>query len=228
MANSWLQVGKDHILNQPRFVDPLIHTAYYLHSYASDPEKKPWEWGKNGEGQDMLNFKKDISNLDTTQRSYKNSAAKKFAEELKGFLRSQFNSPPIKCITHMPGSKNPDDKHYDNYLEKVVQYSARNLDYILPENIFYQVTNRGAMHSGDFDRKPDKLKDGWALYEGNMLNDYSEIIIVDDMITAGTSICASYEFLNENIPDCPKITHIAWMRKLWDSPADDFSDEFEL
>jgi hypothetical protein len=164
---------------------------------------------------DILNFKKNPNLRGTSQWPHKERAARKFAEELAVL----FGDATLQACV-LPSSKTVDDPEFDPRFDMMLGHLLTRCPHVEMVNPLRKRKNTRPLHGGGR-RSIASIYDSleWVGFAGEAPE---SMVVIDDMITSGTTFKACQKLLSEHCPRM-QILGIFWTRCLWQdgNPPDD-------
>ena len=189
--------------------DSKKHIAYYCREYVSRGGYRA------SITNDLVsNFKKRV-NAPPTELEYKKKAIEQFANELIDFFSTIVTIDQIKhrsCMTWIPPSSAKDSPLYDNRVEQVV---AKVCSYtgITSVELFTNRNTTNPAHLGG-SRSPQDIANNLVWCGNNLLDNYSIVLIVDDVFTTGGHFVAMHNLIKGRYPNINVVGTI-WAKTVW-------------
>lgn len=187
-----------------------IASCYYARDYVSNGGYAASEANNL-----ISNLKKPVSKRGTNEWHYKTKAIHKFACELGSWL----GSDPANqfCIAAIPGSKRKDHPEHDPRLTMVLSSLRAMYPNAIVEEPIERNVSMEAAHTSEVRPTIDEVYDSlsWSGFQTTS----EAIILLDDVITTGTSFKACQRLIAQNCPGCT-VYGVFWARTIWpDLPA---------
>jgi hypothetical protein len=195
----------DQVENPPARLD-ASDVCFYARDYAS---------GRNFEYSEannlIINFKKSVSTRGTAQWYYKERAIKRFAQELASLLGS---TSAELFVAPIPPSKRRDDPAYDPRLDMVLEQVTHQCNNVTVTNTIVRTVSKTPAHqSGSYRPSVDEVYE--SLDWNESLPERAKLmVLVDDVITAGTSFKACQKLVYQNAPQI-NVIGVFWARTVW-------------
>ena len=153
----------------------------------------------------ISNLQKPRSTENTQQWQYKIGAAHQFARELSGVI------PDAATVACIPSSKQLDDPQYDPRLDMTMRELSRIKSSVIVERPIVRRRSGTPLHEGAA-RSVDGIyrRLEWAGFK----NVPPYLILIDDVITTGSTFKACQRHVHENHPGLPVIG-LFWCRVIW-------------
>lgn len=188
--------------------------CFYARDYAS---RKKYDYSESNNL--IANFKKDVSKRETNQWPHKIRAIQRFADELTHLFSELQGKVSIAAI---PTSKRRDDPLYDSRLDDVLEIVSQRCDVVVKEPLIRRVSVEPAHTS---EERPTVEQ----VYETLMWNGIdsppNELVLIDDVVTAGTTFKACQRHIHENAPHL-KVYGVFWAHTVWPDQQVDLSEFF--
>jgi len=205
----WKQL--DQVENRPARLTPKDR-CFYARDYASGKDYSYSEANSL-----IKNFKKSVSKRGTSEWHYKEQAIKQFANELftwLGDLDEEF------FIAAIPPSKRRDDPEFDSRLDTMLTEFERQCQKAHVVRPVERATSMLPAHiSGS--HRPTVEEAYESLSWTPLSPPPTTLVLVDDVITAGTTYKACQRLIEENAPEL-KVYGVFWARTIW--PDDPFAN----
>lgn len=211
-ADAWIRVDLDHLDNPPALLRPS-DDCYFLREYTSHGG-----YAASTGNQDIENFKKERHLEGTPQWHYKGVAARKFARELAALI----GDDPWTLMA-IPTSKLKSDAEYDPRFDMLFDHLKRHCPQVRIVEPLRRRQSVQALHKGG-DRRIRAVYDSlhWVGFDDDPP---SELVLLDDVLTHGTSYRACMKHIHQHHPDM-ELAGVFWTRCIWpDAPEDDDDDE---
>ena len=173
----WVDAERDHI--------------YYYREYTAGVG---YSYGESNNL--ILNFKIGPNPTNHGRLYYRNLAIDTFVRELCLLLKSGVDNTWISWI---PSSKSPEDPEYDNRLELTVERVCRQFTKLQKADVLYTRESRPPLHAGGW-RDPDQIIPTLEWYDRVDLSGSSNIILIDDLLTHGTTFNAVCSVIRDRYP----------------------------
>lgn len=204
----WKTIDQDEIGQQRRWLIPGDE-CLYAREYISKGR-----FQDSTANQLIINFKKHPSRKGRPEWRHKLAAVQQFAQELSEILE---NNATIMTI---PTSKNRTSEEFDDRFQLLTKHlEALRPDLIVTEPL-YKKSDSIAFHAGGERDVAVLLRSlSWRGFEGDSPR---EIVLIDDLITWGTSFAACKQLIQKNCPDTG-VVGLFWAKTVWPQPADYFT-----
>jgi hypothetical protein len=162
----------------------------------------------------ISNLKKDISRRGERDWIWKQRAIEQFATE----LAMVFPENGEISVAPIPSSKHRDDENYDSMIDDVLSHLSQlrpNVSVICP--VIRKSSIRSAHTSKGNRPSMDEAYQSMA-WTGDAGSNVS-IVLVDDVITAGTTFKTCQRIIRENRPDL-YVFGVFWARTVWPDTVD--------
>lgn len=179
------------------------HNCYFFGEYTAR-----MGYGHSSTNQIIHNLKKKPSTKGTSQWQHKITAMKMIAAAMRAALNPQ--SLASVTIIPIPPSKLRADPEYDARIAVIGKLMAPD-----SREIIEAVIARNALHESDHRLRPDELRATLALVPGLCAPPPTQIILVDDVVTTGSSYVACHDMLHERFPEA-KISGVFAARRAVD------------
>lgn len=180
--------------------------CYYLSEYHSG-----LGYGHSEVNQDIINYKKPLTEQYRNSIGYKYQAIDKFAGIIRDILNENFDIRNVSIVP-IPPSKKRDHLEYDDRNIRLLNTAFPQNESILDildvkESVeAHHLTQGGRPH-------PDDLKMNYVL-NGPIALIKPEVILFDDLITSGSHFVASKRFLCENFPKIQTVEGLFLARRV--------------
>jgi hypothetical protein len=204
-GHMWKKLELEVVENPPNRIE-ATDSCYYARDYAS---------GKNytySQANDLIhNFKKPVSTKGTPQWQYKLKAIETFAQELASWLKAiEFDF----FVTAIPTSKHRNDPEYDPRFDLMLARLAVLCPRAKVVHPIIRTVSKVAAHLSGSNR-PNVQEVYESLSWVNVLTTPPTILLlIDDVITAGTSFKACQQLITENAPNV-NLHGVFWARTVW-------------
>lgn len=166
----------------------------------------------------IINLKKSVDRQGRDEYKYKLSAINDVAGYLANIIKTN-----NWTIVPVPPSKSKNDPLYDDRLVQILE-KAKSLNNLIDyRELVVQYGSYQAAHLSNSNRpRPDELVARYRIDQA-LMGDLRDIIIFDDVLTAGSHFAAMRQFIAQHVPD-KKIVGLFVARTTRDSdnPFDDF------
>lgn len=144
----------------------------------------------------ILNFKMGPNPQNQNRLYYRNLAIDNFVRELCLLLK---NAVDDSWISWIPSSKSPEDPEYDNRLELTVESACRQFNKLQKIGTLYTRKSRPPLHTGGW-RDPAQIIPTLEWYDQVDLSGSSNLILIDDLLTYGTTFNAVCSVIRDRYP----------------------------
>ncbi|WP_024873126.1 hypothetical protein [Tolumonas lignilytica] len=213
MKFKWSQI--DELLLPDHYYLSLDDECFFLGEYTA-------RQGANysDTNQLIINLKKGVDRKGRTEYKYKISAI----DEVAQYLANNINAKGWTLVP-VPPSKSKDDPMYDDRLVQILAKAKMlnsDIDY---RELVVQIGSYQAAHLTNGNRpRPDALADRYQI-DNSLMGGLRDIIIFDDVLTAGSHFAAMKRFISDHVPD-KRIVGLFVARTTRDS--DDPFEDFEV
>lgn len=157
----------------------------------------------------IANFKKPVSRRGLNDWKYKQTAIRKFADDLLTIV------PENAVISAIPTSKSRNDPEYDSRLDDTLSEVVAKRPSIRIECPIVRETTAEALHHGGSRRVADVLR---TLRWIGFCQIPNYVVLIDDVITCGSHFKACQRLIVNNHPQI-KIYGVFWARTVWLDPS---------
>lgn len=170
----------------------------------------------------IANIKKKPSTRRAPGYKYKAKSINVLAAELGEALKDDWLR--IGTIVPIPPSKAQNHPDYDDRLVRILRGMGKNFPVDIRELVVQKETIRASHESPDDRPTPDELYDNYEIDLSKKDPTPVEILVFDDVLTAGSHYRAVHRLLSETYPGV-KISGCFIARCVRTSPVDDFHDD---
>jgi hypothetical protein len=201
----WIKIDIEKLENPPLHLE-AEDWCCFLREYTSGAG-----FSASIANNDISNFKKSSDRRGTQQWLWKEKAAHKFADELSSLFKER-----TWHVCAMPSSKTTDDPEYDPRFDIMLYHLKSLCPKLKIVSPIKKRFNTQPLHGGGrriIENVYQSLE--WLGFPSPIPE---TLIIIDDMITCGTTFKACKQLLRENCPQM-LILGVFWTRCIWKEEA---------